>query len=277
MTLPQGHPALDTLLQMTLELLGETLDPRLCVIGISGAQGSGKSTLAAALAASLAARNVACACLSLDDLYLTRAERAALAARVHPLFATRGVPGTHDVALGLATIAALERGEAAALPRFDKASDDRRPRAEWDHAPPHCRVLIFEGWCLGAIAQPEAELVEPINDLEAEADPDGQWRRAVNEALAGPYRALWQRIDRLALLLAPDFAAVPRWRIEQEQALRAQSGGGGAVMDDKAVRRFVAHYERVTRQIMAQLPARADRTLALDATRNVLAIGYRAD
>ena len=39
--------------------------------------------------------------LSLDDLYLPKAERLRLARDVHPLLATRGVPGTHDVALGV--------------------------------------------------------------------------------------------------------------------------------------------------------------------------------
>ena len=64
------------------------------LIAISGAQGSGKSTLT-----TRAARDLSCAALSLDDVYLTRAERAALAARIHPLFAVRGPPGTHDLAL----------------------------------------------------------------------------------------------------------------------------------------------------------------------------------
>ncbi|NOU04542.1 MAG: adenylyl-sulfate kinase, partial [Novosphingobium sp.] len=62
----------------------------LFVLGICGAQGSGKSTLAAALAQRLAAQGLRAATLSLDDLYLTRAERQALARDVHPLFATRG-------------------------------------------------------------------------------------------------------------------------------------------------------------------------------------------
>jgi hypothetical protein len=61
-------------------------------------------------------RAIPCAVLSLDDLYRTRAERQAMARQVHPLFATRGVPGTHDVDLGLATIAALRRGKASPCP-----------------------------------------------------------------------------------------------------------------------------------------------------------------
>ena len=76
------------------------------VVGICGAQGSGKSTLTAVLRKLLEMRGLRVASLSLDDLYLTRGERRELAARIHPLLATRGVPGTHDVELGKAGAAA---------------------------------------------------------------------------------------------------------------------------------------------------------------------------
>ncbi|HEY6815729.1 MAG TPA: P-loop NTPase fold protein, partial [Croceibacterium sp.] len=58
------------------------------VIGINGAQGSGKSTLCGFLEALLVEHNLRTVTLSLDDLYLTRAERLELAAHLHPLFAT---------------------------------------------------------------------------------------------------------------------------------------------------------------------------------------------
>ncbi|MEY4952978.1 MAG: hypothetical protein RL299_1402, partial [Pseudomonadota bacterium] len=153
------------------------------VLGICGAQGSGKTTLVSALAAALEAEGVAAASVSLDDLYLTRAERLELAQTVHPLFATRGVPGTHDVALGLATLDALERGEAVPLPRFDKGNDDRAPMESWPAAPKGVQVLLLEGWCLGARPQGPEALAQPVNALEAEEDPDGRWRAHANTAL----------------------------------------------------------------------------------------------
>mgnify|MGYP003734926129 CR=1 FL=1 len=60
---------------------------------LTGPAGSGKSTICAVTAAMLGELGFSAAVLSLDDLYLTRAERARLAAEVHPLLATRGVPG----------------------------------------------------------------------------------------------------------------------------------------------------------------------------------------
>ncbi len=237
---------------------------RLLVLGICGAQGSGKSTLADALAAALQRRGVAVATLSLDDLYKTKAERLDMAAAIHPLFATRGVPGTHDVDLGVTTLDALARGEAAALPRFDKARDDRHPPETWPLAPAATQVLILEGWCVGARPQDEAALVAPANTLEAEEDRDATWRRFVNAALADDYPRLFDRIDLLVLLAAPGFDIVHRWRTQQEHALRAHGGGG---MADAEIERFIRHYERLTRHILSTMPAYADIVVTLDEER----------
>src|SRR4051812_33755031 len=69
------------------------------ILGISGLQGSGKSTLATELIDAARRRGWSAVSLSLDDVYLTRAERESLARAVHPLLRTRGVPGTHDLTL----------------------------------------------------------------------------------------------------------------------------------------------------------------------------------
>ena len=55
------------------------------VVGVTGPQGSGKSAAAGALALLLRDRGLRTAIVSLDDLYLTLAERRRLAADVHPL------------------------------------------------------------------------------------------------------------------------------------------------------------------------------------------------
>lgn len=241
----------------------------LTVLGLCGAQGSGKSTLAMALKSVLVEQGVTTVILSLDDLYLRRSEREALARDVHPLLATRGVPGTHDVALGLATLDSLTRGGLTRVPRFDKAADDRQPTCRWDIVEGPTAVVIFEGWCVGARPQADAELVAPINRLEMERDSDGRWRRGVNAQLSGSYQALFDRIDVLVLLQAPDFDVVHEWRAEQEAALRsgAASMASPGVMSDDALRTFIAHYERLTRHILCEMPARADLVVSLDAQR----------
>lgn len=243
--------------------------PRLpLVVGICGAQGSGKSTLAANLAQRLAQSGFKVATLSLDDLYKTRAERQRMAREAHPLFATRGVPGTHDVALGLNTITALERGEAAPLPRFDKGADDRAPLESWPLALAGTQVLLFEGWCVGA--RPEADVATPVNALEQVEDPQARWRAHANAALAGEYQDLFARLDLLVLLAAPGWEVVARWREQQEAELRER--GGSAVMSPDEVTRFIQHYERLTRWILQEMPDRADLTMRLGENREVLSL-----
>ena len=229
------------------------------VIGLCGPQGAGKSTIAAALAA----RAARVAVLSLDDLYLDPAARTRLARDVHPLLRTRGVPGTHDVALGVEVLTRLVAGEPVALPRFDKGSDAPRPVAEWPVVE-RVEIVLFEGWCVGAVAQPDTALVAPVNALERDDDPDGRWRRFVNARLAGPYRALFAPLDRLVLLRAPDFATVVGWR-------QAAERGGAGTMTDAGVARFCAHFERITRHVDAEMPARADLVVGLAADRSVVA------
>ena len=43
-----------------------------------------------------------------------------------------------------------------------------------------------------------------------------------------------------------------------------EGGDASRVMDDAAIARFIAHYERVTRHILEEMPPRADH-LAMDA------------
>lgn len=243
------------------------------VVGLCGAQGSGKSTIAAALAAQFPRTVV----LSLDDLYKTRAERAWMGREIHPLFATRGVPGTHDVDLGLATFARLDVGQATPLPRFDKAKDDRIGQASWPIAQEHAALVIFEGWCVGARPQESAALMNPINPLEREQDYDGIWRRHVNETLRGVYQHLFARIDWLALLRAPNWEQVLDWRQEQERALRRSGASGAGVMSDAEVVTFVSHYERLTRHILDDMPSYADLTLQLDPARACIDARWNGD
>ena len=226
------------------------------VVGVNGAQGSGKSTLCKFLEVLLVEHNQIGVTLSLDDLYLTRAARLDMAATQHPLFATRGVPGTHDVALGMAILDRLLAGKSADLPVFDKARDDRAAGTRRVDGP--VQVILLEGWCVGAVPQPWADLEEPVNDLERLEDSAGAWRREVNRRLATDYAEFFARIDMLIMLKVPDFAAVLANRRLQEQKLGAGNPGAGAVMDEAALARFIAHYQRLTAWMLAEMPARAD-------------------
>jgi D-glycerate 3-kinase len=244
------------------------------VVGLCGPQGSGKTTAALTLELLLNAAGARTAVLGLDDLYLRRSERERLAGAVHPLLATRGPPGTHDPALGARLIAGLASAHATALPWFDKAKDDRAPEDEWRMIQGPVQVAIFEGWCVGARPQPAADLLEPVNALETERDPDGVWRRYVNDALAGPYQELFGSIDHLVMFRPPSFEVILDWRIQQERKLR-EVGGGNAVMSDEEVGRFIQHYERIARWLDCEMPDRADMVIDLDASRRVVDLRAR--
>jgi len=74
---------------------GETL-----ILGLSGGQGSGKTTVVGILKIILKKyfkRKTHVS--SIDDFYKTLEERNKISSTKHPLFKTRGVPGTHDTNL----------------------------------------------------------------------------------------------------------------------------------------------------------------------------------
>ncbi|MGC4252714.1 MAG: kinase [Sphingobium sp.] len=246
----------------------ETKHPLL--VGVNGAQGSGKSTLCLFLAALLEEKGLSSALLSIDDLYLKRTERERLARSIHPLFATRGVPGTHDVALGMKVLDALLAGQPADLPRFDKAVDDRLDRSERVEGP--VDIILFEGWCVGAAPMPDEGLEIPMNGLEEREDPQGLWRREINRRLKEDYARLFERIDLLVMLQVPAFENVRANRRKQEAKLAARRPEGAAVMDRAALDRFIDHYERLTRHMLAEMPGRADVLIAIDDRQRPIAM-----
>ena len=252
------------------------------LVGLNGSQGSGKTTLCDYLQTALTEQHGKRAlALSIDDFYLTQQQRLHLAENVHPLCATRGVPGTHDIALLNATVTRLlnpARSADVVIPSFDKATDDRKPAQALERWSGTLDVLLLEGWCLGVRPQKDEALVQPINTLEEQEDSDGIWRQWVNRSLAEDYVPFYECVDFWVMLAAPDFDCVLAWRSEQEDKLRqslADTAAPNALQSPEELRRFVQHYERLTRECLATLPSRVDYLLSLDARRKVHAVSHR--
>ncbi|RTE66600.1 hypothetical protein EH243_05790 [Amphritea opalescens] len=254
------------------------------VVGINGAQGAGKSTLFNLLEVILEEGfDLKVVGLSIDDLYETREAREGLAHRIHPLLSTRGVPGTHDVELGIELIRGLkgefgDEGRNVKIPVFDKSIDDRCPPVLWQEWHGKADVIVLEGWCVGASAQPEAMLAEPVNDLERSEDPLGFWRSYVNQQLDGRYKALFDMIDVLIMLKVPSMESVFEWRSQQEKKLAErvryfydtqQPTEHLRIMNEREIRRFIQHYERLTRNMLEEMPTRADVCLELNENHKI--------
>jgi D-glycerate 3-kinase len=256
------------------------------VLGICGPQASGKSTMAMVLEEIFAkAGGLAVAQFSLDDLYLSSVRRAALARTIHPLLQTRGVPGTHDVGLGLSLIEGLRVAmpeRESLIPVFDKATDNPLDITRWRKFQGRADIIIFEGWCVGARPQDAAAVDCALNDLERTEDATGIWRRYVNAQLAGPYQELFRTIGVVLFIRAPGFETVFDWRRQQESKLREALARGplrpatARTMDDAELRRFISHYERLTRHILEEMPARADILLNLDKDGSMTSLTFGA-
>ena len=261
---------LQALADRILELRRQLTRP--LIIGINGGQGSGKSTLSLFLVEWLVREHgLLAACLSLDDLYLSKARRQELARTKHALFATRGVPGTHDVALGthlLDKLLGLRDSGPVTIPKFDKTTDDLASDAEWPVIQAPVDVVVFEGWCVGARPQSDRALEAPVNALEKEEDPDGHWRLAVNEHLKTDYAKFFERLDMLVMLRIPSWEKAIEWRQLQETKLRDP-------LSAAQLQRFMMHFERLTRHMLETGQEHADVVIDIDDQHDLVRLTQR--
>ncbi len=195
---------------------------RAFILGVNGPQGAGKSTLTAALCSRFAATGVRALTVSVDDFYLTRAEQVALATRfpANPYLQQRGYPGTHDVALGAATLDALRgRTGVARIPRYDKSAfRGQGDRAGFVDVALPLDLIFVEGWLLGFT--PGSSLPDVDDFLRA-------------------YSAWTSRLDGFLLLDPLDPRYVLDWRVEAEERMKA---GGKPGMSTEEIRAYVAKF-----------------------------------
>ncbi|MDG0969038.1 MAG: hypothetical protein P8O06_04290 [Porticoccaceae bacterium] len=248
------------------------------IIGINGSQGSGKSTLADYLCTRIADElGVKTLALSMDDFYYTKHERQKLSDTVHPLLATRGVPGTHDIDLAINTINAVCSGLPTRITRFDKSTDERVALSDSEIIKGPVALIVIEGWCFGAKPLPKQELTKPINALESISDPEGIWRHYVNNKLGKDYQKLFAMAHRLIMLAAPSFDQVFQWRLEQEQKLSKKLNleqhdlTVSSIMSKQEIGDFIAYFQRITEYCLEEMPGRADHLFRLGVNRTISA------
>jgi D-glycerate 3-kinase len=109
--------------------------------------------------------------MSIDDLYLgyEALQQVAAAHDGNMLLQGRGLPGTHDVALGASLLQGLSSinhpgSKIIQIPIYDKSlhdgQGDRLPIEQWNEVKGPIDVVIVEGWCLGFYPVPEEALTQ---------------------------------------------------------------------------------------------------------------------
>ena len=235
-------------------------------LGFSGGQGSGKTTVTGILKIILKKffkRKIHVS--SIDDFYKTSNDRYMMSKKIHPLFKTRGVPGTHDVNLIKEFFKNIKKNKfkKIKLPKFEKAKDNRLKKKYWFNIKQKPEIVILEGWCVGAKSQSNWLLKKPVNILEKYEDKDLRWRNYVNKQLKTEYKNLFSMIDYFIFIKIPNFKSVFKWRMLQENKLKKKSNLNKKIMSHKEIKRFIMFYQRITLQMIKDLSKSASVVMFL--------------
>jgi D-glycerate 3-kinase len=243
-------------------------------VAVNGCQGSGKSTLTDYVSEYLSNQHqLNVVVMSLDDFYYSSQKRRQLAQDIHPLLATRGVPGTHDITSLDRIITLLKQRETSfMIPKFNKATDEPYLESKWTLIDKPIDIVLLEGWCWGVMPQTAEQLKTPINDLEKQQDSSGIWRNYVNQQLADHYVPLYKSMNFWLILKAPSFDCVYQWRLEQEQKLKSKNTdlSDSKIMSGKEISNFIQHFQRLTMQELNTISSAKHTTLYLDSYRNII-------
>jgi len=247
-------------------------------LGLSGGQGSGKTTTAEVLKIILKKffkRKIHVS--SIDDFYKTLKDRKKISNSIHPLFETRGVPGTHDINLIRKFFSYIKKKKFSkfTIPKFDKLLDDRYNKKYWYKINKRPEIVILEGWCVGAKPQSHLMIKKPINALEKYEDKKLIWRKYVNDKLKNEYKKIFSIIDHLIFLKVPSFKLVFKWRLLQENKLKKKSHSNKKIMSYHEIKRFIMFYQRITLQMVKDLSKSASVLMLLKKNQEVGKIIFR--
>ena len=252
---------------------------RTLFLGLSGGQGSGKTTITGILKIILKKffkRETHVS--SIDDFYKTLRERNKMARTTHPLFQTRGVPGTHDTNLikKFFTFIKKRNFKKFKLPKFDKSMDNRLKKKYWLKIKKRPEIVILEGWCVGAKPQSNSLIKKPINILEKYEDRDLIWRKFVNEKLKKEYKKIFAMIDYYIFMKIPNFNMVFKWRLLQENKLKKKSQSRKKIMSFDEIKRFIMFYQRITLQMIKDLSKSASVVIFMKKNHEMKKIIFRS-
>ena len=247
-------------------------------LGFSGGQGAGKTTITGILNIILKKffkRKIYVS--SIDDFYKDLKERNKMSQTIHPLFKTRGVPGTHDINLikKFFNYVKKKKFKKFNLPKFDKSLDDRTKKKYWYSLKKRPEIVILEGWCIGAKPQSTFLIKKPKNVLEKYEDKDLIWRKYVNKKLKKEYKKIFGMIDHFIFMKIPNFKAVFKWRLLQESKLKKKIHLNKKIMSYNDIKRFIMFYERITLQMIKDLTKSASVVMILKKNQQIKKVLFK--
>ena len=236
-----------------------TTTKRPLVIGISGPQGSGKSYICSQLGFPV---------LSLDDLYYDDIDRN----NPNELLNMRGLPGTHDIDLGVKIIEDVRLGHAR-LCRYDKSFNNgkgrRLPESDWESVNSVPDVLLVEGWCLGFQKVPN---LNPDCSKYSIRFTNNDFEQVNDNLMA--YTRIYQNLDYFIQIKAQYIESVYKWRWQQEETLHEiKKQGMNKQQVHDFVDRFMPCYDVYLQALDNELLARGSNLqIVIDEERQVQAV-----
>ena len=239
-------------------------------IMIAGSKGSGKSSLSKLIKLYLEKfYHKSVIIISIDDFYLSKRQRTKLSKNIHPLFLTRGVPGTHDLELMNKRIAQIFNKEFPIyLPIFDKVSDTRKRTYK---KVLKADVIIFEGWCVGAHPVDQNYLQKNFNNIEKQKDKNFIWRNSYNHYL-NEYQKIFSQFNFFIYFQFNQWNHVLNWKYKQELELRDKKKD---LALKKYLKEFIQYYEKVSKWMHLKVPKYCNILIKLDAHQKIKSINLK--
>ena len=234
---------------------------------ISGSQGVGKSTLSILLKIvieKIYKKKVML--LSVDNYYLSKAKRLKLAKKVHPLLVTRGVPGTHNIKKLYQDIIQFNKQKfPISIPHFDKIKDDVTTKR---NKISNAQILLLEGWFCGSLPIRTKYLYKNMNQLESKYDHNKVWRKYYNSMLKNEYKKVFNMFNKKIYMKPPSFKYILKWRSLQENN-NANKSNSKNFMNIDMLKRFIQHYEKITKWMMKTMPDKVNLLIKIDKNQKI--------
>ena len=234
---------------------------------ISGSQGVGKSTISNLLKLVIEKYyKKKVMLLSIDNYYLSKTQRFKLAKKIHPLLLTRGVPGTHNIKKLYQDINQFNKQKfPITIPYFDKINDDIIKKRKIIN---NAQILLLEGWCCGSLPIKTKYLNQNVNQLESKYDKKNIWRKYYNSMLKSEYRKVFSMFNKKIYIQPPSFKYVLKWRSLQEKN-NAKKSNSKNFMNNNMLKKFIQHYEKITKWMMKTMPHEVDILIKIDKNQKI--------